>query len=603
MKSKFFAVATFAFAMAFAVSAGAVGASEIYSASSGFLRVGSGMGAKAYQMPNVMAAQTALNACTGSTLKVDGKYGPLTEGIFKSFQDSKGAKVDGIIGSETAGKLAACSGTVTPTTPGSTTLNGGAGELSYSSNTSGLKADVKEGSSEKVLSSKLEADGSDIAVSSVKVSFENNSGNGSVRLYKYVDEVVVMLGDKEVGSMNADDFDKDGDIYSKSIPLSNAVVSEDEKENLYVTVNVLDTVDDETASFDGIITQIRWNDATGAMFSDSDSDGSDFYSGATQTFGFDAASVDDDMNIKSSSANPDAATLLVDANAESDEFLVGAFKLDVADDSSDIVVSEFPILVTFTASGNTTDDADADDADTVISEIRVNVDGEDYTATLEDDEVTDGAGTAVYLVNDEFTVNAGDVVDVKIYATFNEQDGNYGSGTQVAVSTDETVAENTPDYTWSAEGEDEIAVDGTFSGDTHTLSIDDATIDNYKWTTTTTGTILDFFFTVEAGDEDFDVLAADIAETVTDDNSIITNTASTPETAEYGILSKYSGDSVTAIGSTGFTVASGDTTTFRVRYSMAGTNGEWAEVAIATVAGQSVPDDKETSPTSTLNVN
>jgi len=601
MKSKIFAVATFAFAMAFAFSAAAVGASEIYTPASGFLKTGSGMGAMAYQAPNVMAAQKALNACLNTNIAVDGKYGPVTAQTFKNFQIAKSLKIDGVIGNETATALAACSTSTTPSTP--STLNGGAGDLSYTSTSTGLKSDVKEGSEEKVLATKLEADGSDIGVSSVKVSFENNSGNGSTRLNKYVDEVVVMLGDKEVGSADAADFSKSGDVYSKSISLSNAVVKEDMKENLYVAVKVLSTVDDDTASFDGIIEQIRWNDATGAIFSDSDSDGSDFGTGAAKTFGFDEASVDDDMNIKSSSANPDAATLLVDDNSESEEHLIGAFKLEVADDSSDITVSEFPILVTFTASGNTTDDANADDAENYINEIRVTVDGESFTATLEDSEVSNGAGTAVYLIDDEFTVDAGDTVDVKIYATFNEQDGNYGSGAKVAVSTDETVAENTPDYSWSAEGEDEISVDGTFSGKTHTLSIDDATIDTFKWTVNSTGTIVDFFFTVEAGDEDFDVLAADIIESVVDDNSNIQNTSGTPETAEYGVLSKFSGDSVTAIGSTGFTVASGDTTTFRVRYSLSGTNGEWSEVTITSVAGTTVPDDKETSPTATLNVN
>lgn len=604
MKSKIFAVAAFAFAFAFAFSASAVTPAEIYTPASGFLRVGSGMGAKAYQMSNVMAAQTALNACLNTNIAVDGKYGPITAQTFKNFQISKSLKIDGVIGNETATALAACSGgtSTTPST-GSTTLSGGAGDLSYSSTSTGLKSDVKEGSEEKVLATKLEADGSDISISSIKVELQNNSGNGSTRLEKYIDEVVVMLGSKEVGSVDGDEFSKDGTNYSKSIALSSAVVKEDMKENLFVVVKTLSTVDDDTAEFDGVITQVRWMDATGAIFSDSDSDGSDYGTGAAKTFGFDEASVDDDISIKSSSSNPDAATLLVDADNESDEHLIGVFKLDVDEDSSDITVYEFPILVTFTASGNTTDDADADNAENIISEIRVTVDGEEFTATLEDSEVTNGAGTAVYVIDDEFTVDAGDVVDVKIYATFMEQEGNYASGQKIDVSTDENVNENTPDYSWSAEGEDELNVDGSFPGKTHTLSIDDATVDTFKWTVNSTGTIIDFFFTVEAGDEDFDVLAADIIESVVDDNSNIVNTSGTPETAEYGILSKFSGDSVTAIGSTGFTVASGDTTTFRVRYSLTGTNGEWTEVTITSVAGTTVPDDKETSPTATLNIN
>lgn len=594
MNKKFLAVATFAFAFAFAFTASAATALPM-----GGVTIKAGSPAM-----YVQALQTNLNVCAmaNPALAQDGAYGPKTTAAVVAFQTSNGGlTIDGAAGPLTQAALVAkCSGTTpTPTpTPGDDNLSGGAGELSYTSTTTSLESDVKEGATENVLASKLEADGSDIAVTSVKVSFENNSGNGSTRLNKYIDEVIVMLGDEEVGSVSSDDFSKDGDVYTKSIALSGAVIDEDEKANLYVAVKVLSTVDEDTADFDGIIEQVRWMDATGAIFSDD----SGFGSGATQTFGFDEASVDDDIDIKSSSSDPDAATLLVDADASSEEHMIGVFKLDVDEDSSDIVVSEFPILLTFVASGNTTDDDNADDAENYVEEIRVTVDGEDYTANLDDSEVTDGAGTAVYLIEDEFTIDAGDVVDVKIYATFAEQDGNYGSGATVAASTDETVAENTPDYTWSAEGEDELAVDGSFSGEAHTLSIDDATVDTFDWTVNSTGSIIDFFFTVEAGEEDFDVLAADITESVTG-TATITNTASTPETVEYGILAKYSGDSVTTIGTTGFTVAAGDTTTFRVRYTLTtGTNGQWKEVTITSVAGTSVPDDEETSPTATIDI-
>jgi len=47
-------------------------------------------------------------------------------------------------------------------------------------------------------------------------------------------------------------------------------------------------------------------------------------------------------------------------------------------------------------------------------------------------------------------------------------------------------------------------------------------------------------------------------------------------------------------------VDEGEKTTFRVRYNISDTtNGKWAEIKITSVAGQTVPDDLETSPTST----
>ncbi len=110
---KKFMISSAVFALAFAISAttaGAVYQSDIYTMASGYLKVGSGYGAKASQNANVKAAQTALNACvSGSNLVIDGKFGPLTKGVFMTFQASKGIKVDGIIGPVTAAQLAACS--------------------------------------------------------------------------------------------------------------------------------------------------------------------------------------------------------------------------------------------------------------------------------------------------------------------------------------------------------------------------------------------------------------------------------------------------------------------------------------------------------------
>jgi hypothetical protein len=60
-------VAAFALLAGFAGSASAVSATEIYTPSTGFLKYGSGMGAKVSQMSNVMAAQMALNACVSNS--------------------------------------------------------------------------------------------------------------------------------------------------------------------------------------------------------------------------------------------------------------------------------------------------------------------------------------------------------------------------------------------------------------------------------------------------------------------------------------------------------------------------------------------------------
>lgn len=564
MKKKFFAVATFAFAFAFALSASAVGASEIYSASSGYLKVGSGMGAMAYQAPNVMAAQKALNACQNSSIAEDGKFGPITADLFKAFQTAKGIKIDGIIGSQTAATLAACSGgsnTPTPSTP--STLNGGAGDLSYSATSTDVESTVKEGTTENVLGLKLEADGSDIAVSSVKVEFDHSSGTGSTRLYKYVDEVVVMLGNDEVGSMSAEDFSKDGTVYSKSIPLTGAVVDEDAKENLYIAVKTLGTVDNVADEFDVTLTQVRWMDATGAIFSDTRSD--------SETFGFDDANADDDIAIKSSTTDPDATNLIVETDASSDEYLVGAFKLDVDDNSSDITVIEMPVVFTFAASGNTTDDAFADSSENFLDEVRVEIDGEDYVASYDSEATTNSVGTGTYIVDDEFVIDAGDAPVVKIYATFNEQDGNYGSGATIIASVTGSDID--------AEGEDEVTVTSSFTGEEHTLlttgaavTYSSASFTAENATDSIDGTI-SLVFKVEAVGED--VVFADDG---TDFTYSLTGATETDAIVTCSGLTASGGD---------FTVAEGDTKTCTLAAKFNTTTG-FVRLEITDVAGTTV---------------
>jgi len=105
-----------------------------------------------------------------------------------------------------------------------------------------------------------------------------------------------------------------------------------------------------------------------------------------------------------------------------------------------------------------------------------------------------------------------------------------------------------------------------------------------------------FFFTVEAEEDDVDVLGEDILDTV---NGTFATSTNVQSNSGFGRLTRVSGDSVTTLGGdTGFRVNEGDKVRFRVRYES--TTAGSHEVSIESVVGQSISDNSQLSPTITL---
>lgn len=520
----------------------------------------------------------------------DGIYGNQTAQAVKAFQQANGLFADGVAGPKTlAVMLAKCSVTTTPvvTTPVTTTpsLSGDAGDIDTITKVSkNVEKVVKEGEEDvNVLGLKIKAIDSDISLTNVKVLLQKDNSAGSDRLTKYIEEVKVLLGDEEVGSADADEFSRKSltgnDEFTKSISLKNAVVKKGETAYLYVAVSAISSVDDEDADWNVSVTTIRFTDGTGAIMSDNGT--------YLETFGFNPQGYDDKFTVKKSSANPDASTIKVEEDDESDDTWVGAFKIEVDKDSSDIALLELPLIVTI--GGN---DVSLKSIEDVISEVYVKIDGERFDADLDDKKDFSGVtGSATYIVefdDEDMVIDAGDTVEVRIYIVFNEQGGSgdaiYSNGTTVSVS----VGKKSID----AEGDDELKNEGSFTGKTHTLSAAPAIIDGFSWTVPSTGTYIDLFFSVEAEDEDFNVLLDDVIHSK--EGTLVKDSV---------VLTKYSGTALTNTAGSSYTVEEGDTAKFRVRFNLTGTNGQWAEITIDSVSGQTIPEDKETSPTATKNVN
>ena len=429
---KFVAVAAAAFAFAFSATiASAVSASAIYTPASGYLKVGSGMGAKAYQAPNVVAAQQALNDCTGSHLAEDGKFGPLTTGVFKAFQQSKGIKVDGVIGPETAATLAACSGSSTSSNDngGSVSLHGDAGDLA-DANLLGTYSNEKvmEGESDaKVLAIELEADnGSDLAIQNFKINLTMD-GSGSTRPNKYMDKVTVWEGTKEVGSADISDFTKNGTDYSKNISLSNAVVKDGQKAKFYVSVDALENIDSGDLGQDWLISvdSVRFSDASGAVITSTD-----YELGDTVAFSFEDLATSGDLEAKLSKASDSPAAQVVEADSTSDTNGVSLLKFKIKAEGSDMTIDNIELDVTPTGAN----------ANEIVKQYTLLMDGEEMDGEeIDSIDATSITSTSTGQIEftdleDDISIDEGHTVEFTVAADINDFGGSFGAGDSIKVS-------------------------------------------------------------------------------------------------------------------------------------------------------------------------
>jgi len=476
---------------------------------------------------------------------------------------------------------ASCSGGTTSTGP----LVGGAGSITVTSTSSDVESTATENKDDvKVLGFKLEANDSDISLTNVKVYLKNiaylsSTPDSSEKLTDYLDTVKVLMGTTVVGTADASDFSRESgspDIFSKSIALSGAVVRDGDRNTFYVAVSSgsVDS-DDLGAQWNVKVGEVRFEDATGVIMSDDVS--TDVDTGVTpwngtgaETFSYESSSANDNLTIKSwSSQDPNATTVTVDANSNTNGVLIGAFKLEVAEDSSDITLNELPVIITFANQSLSTGD---DFADSIINTLNVKIDGTTYEADLAtaDDATTDtgNGGAATYRVDlsdSDVVINAGDTVDVEISADFNDQSGNYADLT--------TVTASVPDNTIDAEGADTLGDserDGSYSGEAQTLSLTGGSVDVTNITESGNSNDTDdsyeegtftFYVTIAAENGNVDVDAASIVETLLDPaaNGVAIGN---PQ------IVNLDGDATENTAGTDYTVVDGDSNTFSLVYTL-----------------------------------
>lgn len=226
---------------------------------------------------NSHGAQVAATGA-GSPGNESSYFGAMTRAAVAKWQAANGVSpAAGYWGPVTRAKVASVCATTgtptTPTTPGSTGLNGTAGTATITNTSEDVEDEVLSGQTEKVVGMKVEASGSDLRVTNIRVRFDKDSFTSSASDYltAYFSEVSIWANGTKIGSMSASNFTRDAaGVYSASIPVDQIVrMGSGNKVTFHVGATALSSIDSDdiaaTNDWTVDVTQVRYTDASGAV--------------------------------------------------------------------------------------------------------------------------------------------------------------------------------------------------------------------------------------------------------------------------------------------------------------------------------------------------
>jgi hypothetical protein len=317
--------------------------------------------------------------------------------------------------------------------------------------------EIEEGASDaEVAEVTFEAVDGDIEISRMDVAFVNSG----VDMWDVLDTVSLWVDGDMVAEMDAsdeDDFQND----EKSIRFSglDLFVEEDEELDVVVAVTLQNNLDSDDLSvnsgdFSVSVDSVRYFDADGVA----ETDPSTGELGDTVTFTVVEAGSDDEIIVKTSTADPDGTTLKVEDDKKSDWYTTFVFDLDTDDSMNDIDLNEIVVQVEL---GSTTL---AGGYNTLVDDAEIVIDG----VTIDSVKVTNGTtslATLTFDVDGDVTIDAGDRVDAKLMLRFKSLAlVNEGQTLRAKITGDDT--------TIDAEGADDLTggqVSGGATGEYHTL--------------------------------------------------------------------------------------------------------------------------------------
>ncbi len=415
----------------------------------------------------VMCLQSIVGAAA------DGVFGPMTKAAVMTWQTSKGLVADGVFGPlSKAAWLAGGSSTsncpvgqfdpmtgqpcgtstlpagcmagylFSPTTGQSCTggstssgpLTGGAGtvdEYKLLASPSNNREVGEDSDDVKVLGMSVEADGSDLEVTAMKLEFTWNTADEDFS--DYATEVAIWMGSDELARVDAEDFTENSatDTWSKNITLADGgIVRDGDVENFYVTVSGVSNIDsaDLGETWDLDVTSVRFADAQGALISEDPTLDA-------RTFSFESLATADDLELKLTehTSNPEAGVVEVNSSDSTDNVLL--LKTNLKAIGGDIDLKEMTVNIVATGTG---------DVDEIASAYMLVVDGEEFSLDAGDCDAPACDANEDYTFDDiDMTIDEGETVVVEVFANVNGTD-DYAEGDSLVatIDNDDTVAED-----------------------------------------------------------------------------------------------------------------------------------------------------------------
>lgn len=388
-------------------------------------------------LQNYLISQSAAKWPSGQA--ATGYFGPITQASVTAWQAANAVSpAAGYFGTISRAKYTSVAAATpaapaTPVTP-VTTLTGGAGSVEEYDLASGL-ANEEVGEDEKdvkVAGLEITVDeGSDLKFTAVQLTF--NEGTAGSDFEDYVDEVSLLMGNKEVARVDGDAFNDDND-WTKTVTLSGDNVIKAEATNtLYVAVSGvsnLDTNDDgDTWTVD--FTSIRFVDALSATISEDPTV-------AVTTFSLESFAAAADVNFKITKGDDDindAHVINVDDTDDTDNVDILSFNVEIEGDS-DIDLDALPINFDVTGAAN---------VDDMISGLSLRMDGDEVGSAavgsdcIEDADCVDVGADETYLFDNlDLTLEAGKDYDFIVRIDLQSIADDLDAGDTIAANFGET---------------------------------------------------------------------------------------------------------------------------------------------------------------------